>query len=110
MRLVISGEVSTHKTDVTLLRALARGHKWFDELLSGRASFARDIAAREGVSERFVRRLIPVAFLSPSIVEAIAEGRQPISLTAEALSRGIDISPDWDKQFAALGFDPRILT
>jgi hypothetical protein len=57
-----------------------------------------------------VRRLIPLAFLSPSIVEAIADGRQPVSLTAEALSRGIDIPGDWDKQFAALGFDQRIVT
>jgi site-specific DNA recombinase len=61
-------------------------------------------------NERFVRRLIPLAFLSPSIVEAIADGRQPISLTGEVLSRGIDIPPDWDKQTAALGFDPGILT
>jgi site-specific DNA recombinase len=57
-----------------------------------------------------VRRLTPLAFLSPTIAEAIAEGRQPVSLTAEALSRGIDISPDWQKQFAALGFDPGIVS
>ena len=105
MRLVIGGEVATPKTDWTLLKAVARGHKWFNEFISGRASFARDIAAREGVNERFVRRLLPLAFLSPTIVEAIAEGRQPISLTAEALSRGMDIPRDWDKQNALLGFD-----
>jgi hypothetical protein len=86
MRLVIGGEVATSKTDWTLLKAVARGHKWFNELISGRASFARDIAGREGVNERFVRRLLPLAFLSPSIVEAIADGRQPVSRTAEALS------------------------
>ena len=105
MRLVIAGEVSTPQTDWTLLKAVARGHEWFNELISGRASFARNIAAREGVSERFVRRLIPLAFHSPTIVEAIADGRQPVSLTAEALSRGMDIPGEWDKQFAALGFD-----
>jgi site-specific DNA recombinase len=110
LRLVIGGEVATSKTDWTLLKAVARGHKWFNELISGSASFAADIAAREGVNARFVRRLIPLAFLSPTIVEAIAEGRQPISLTNEALSRGLDISPDWDKQFAALGFDQTIVT
>jgi site-specific DNA recombinase len=110
MRLVIGGEVSTPKTDWTLLKAIARGHKWFEELVSGRATFAREIAAREGVNARFVRRLIPLAFLSPTIVEAIAEGRQPVSLTAEALSRGIEIPHDWDKQFAALGFEPGIVT
>jgi site-specific DNA recombinase len=107
MRLVIDADASTRKTDVALLRAVARGHKWFEELASGRATIAREIAAREGVDERFVRRLIPLAFLSPSIVEAIADGRQPVTLTKEALGRGgLDIPPDWGKQLAALGFDP----
>jgi site-specific DNA recombinase len=105
MRLVIGGGVSTQKTDPALLKAVARGHKWFEELVSGRAAFTREIAAREGVNERFVRRLIPLAFLSPAIVHAIAEGRHPADLTGEALSRGIDIPIDWAKQNAALGFD-----
>jgi hypothetical protein len=92
---------------MTLLRAVARGHKWFEQLVSGRATFAREIAAREGVNERFVRHLIPLAFLSPSIVEAIADGRRPVSLTKEALSRGLlDIPPAWDKQLLPLGFEP----
>ena len=67
--------------------------------------FTQDIAAREGVNERFVRRLIPVAFLSPAIVQAIAEGRQPADLTGEALSRGIDIPVEWVKQNTSLGFE-----
>ena len=105
MRLVIGGGVSTRKTDPTLLKAVARGHKWFNELASGRAVFTREIAAREGVNERFVRRLIPLAFLSPAIVQAITDGRHPADLTGEALSRGIDIPIEWTKQSAALGFD-----
>lgn len=105
MRLVISGGVSTRKTDPTLLKAVARGHKWFNELVSGRAIFTREIAARERVNERFVRRLMHLAFLSPAIVQAIAEGRQPADLTGEALSRGIDIPVDWSKQGTALGFE-----
>jgi site-specific DNA recombinase len=105
MRLVIGGGVSTRKTDPTLLKAVARGHKWFNQLVSGRAVFTREIAAREGVNERFVRRLIPLAFLSPAIVQTIAEGRQPADLTGEALSRGIDIPVEWAKQNTALGFE-----
>jgi len=103
MRLVIGGGVSTRKTDPTLLKAVARGHKWFNELVSGRAAFTREIAARERVNERFVRRLIPLAFLSPTIVQAISEGRHPADLTGEALSRGIDIPVEWAKQNATLG-------
>ena len=105
MRLVIGGGVSTRKTDPTLLKEVARAYKWFGELVSGRAVFTREIAARERVNERFVRRLIPLAFLSPAIVQAIAEGRQPADLTGEALSRGIDLPIEWAKQSAALGFE-----
>ena len=105
MRLVIGGGASTQKTDPTLLKAVARGHKWFNELVSGRAALTKEIAAREGVNERFVRRLVPLAFLSPTIVQAIAEGRHPADLTGEALSRGIDIPLEWTEQNAALGFE-----
>jgi site-specific DNA recombinase len=104
MRLVIGGGVSTRKTDPTLLKAVARAHKWFNEFASGEVSFTREIAAREGLNERFVRRLIPLAFLSPPIVRAIAEGRHPADLTGEALSRGVDIPVEWIKQNVALGF------
>ena len=105
MRLVIGDGISTRKTDPTLLKAIARGRKWFNELVSGRAVFTREIAEREEVNERFVRRLIPLAFLSPAIVQTIAEGRQPADLTGEALSRGIDIPVEWAKQNTALGFE-----
>lgn len=36
-------------------------------------------------------RLIRLAFLAPDIVEAIVEGRQPVNLTAEAVTRHIEI-------------------
>jgi len=48
MRLVIGGGVSTRKTDPTLLKAVARGHKWFNELVSGQAMFTQEIAAERG--------------------------------------------------------------
>jgi len=57
------------------------------------------------VNERFVRRLIPLAFLSPAIVQAISEGRQPADLAGEALSRGIEIPVEWVKQNMPLGFE-----
>ena len=61
--------------------------------------------SHQRVNGRFVRRLIPLAFLSPAIVQAIAEGRKPANLTGEALCRGINIPVEWAKQPAALGFD-----
>jgi site-specific DNA recombinase len=35
----------------------------------------------------YVARLLDLAFLPPTLVEAILEGRQPVDMTAEQLSR-----------------------
>ena len=73
-----AGSASTRQADPTLLKAVARGHKWFNELVSRSGDVhSRDRARESGSNERFVRRLIPLAFLSPAIVQAIAEGRHP---------------------------------
>ena len=51
---------------------------------------------------RYVGRLIRLAFLAPDIVESIVEGRQPPSLTAEAVSRHIEMPLEWGSQKTAL--------
>jgi hypothetical protein len=51
-----------------------------------------------------VRQRIQLAFLSPAIVGAIIEGRQPEGLTLTQLVTS-DIPLDWDEQWAALGFE-----
>ena len=47
---------------------------------------------------RYVGRLFRLAFLAPDVVEAIVEGRQPISLTAEAVTRNIEMPLEWRSQ------------
>ena len=103
MRLVIAGGFEhRRKTDPALFKAVARAHKWFEEITQGSdASFA-GIARREGVTSRYVRRLLPLAFLDPGIVEAISEGRQPPNLTAETLTRRTDLGSQWQAQREAL--------
>jgi hypothetical protein len=56
-------------------------------------------------SPRYVGRLIRFAFLAPVIVESIVEGRQPITLTAEALTRRIELPLSWSAQRAALNVE-----
>jgi hypothetical protein len=34
------------------------------------------LAKRDGISRRYIRRLVGLAFLSPQLVEAILQGRQ----------------------------------
>jgi DNA invertase Pin-like site-specific DNA recombinase len=88
--------------DLALLKAIARAHRWFDELSIAKARSLAQIAAREGLNVRYVGRLIRLAFLAPDIVESIIQGRQPAALTAEGLSRRIEIPLEWCAQKAAL--------
>jgi site-specific DNA recombinase len=98
-RLVIPGEeVAVPRTDPALLRALARGYQWFAELATGTAVSTKRIAAQEGVSESYVRHLVPLALLAPSIVESICAGRQGVCLSAERLKTQAGVPIEWDAQ------------
>src|ERR1035437_7481480 len=92
MRLVIQGSrAPAPLADLALIKAIARGRLWSDDLLAGRVASVAVIAKREGVLPNYVRRLIRLAFLAPKIVEAIAAGHQPPELTAKALTERIEL-------------------
>jgi len=99
IRLVIEGESArAARSDPALLKAIARGHRWFHELASGRTASIREIACREGLYDSYVKRLIPLALLAPDIVQSICAGSQPASLTAEALKHTAPLPLEWTKQ------------
>ncbi len=105
MRIVLEGDSMPSPVDLPLLKAVARARRWTDELTSGKVRSVGELGRREGIDGRSVRRLIPLGFLSPRIVEAIAEGRQPVELTVEALTRRIDLPLLWSAQEQALGIE-----
>ena len=84
-KLVLPGlaqEKHSSRCDPALIKAIARGRAWFEELATGRARSLQVLAKRDGISRRYIRRLISLAFLSPQLVEAILQGRQSVELTA----------------------------
>jgi hypothetical protein len=98
-RLVIPGEAAApSRSDPALLRALVRGYQWFGELASGKAMSTRQIATREGVSDSYVRHLVPLGLLAPTIVESICQGRQAVTLSAERLKAHADLPIEWSAQ------------
>ena len=72
------------RPDETLIRALARAHRWKRMLEDGKYWSAVEIAEAEGVTRSFVSRL-DAAVLGHR-PEAILDGRQPKSLELAALS------------------------
>ncbi len=98
-RLVIDDNgASKSRVDPALVKAIARGRRWFEDLITGRSLSIGDIAKREKVTDRFVSMLLPLASLSPRVIEGILEGTQPPDLTTEALIKRIDLPIEWVAQ------------
>ena len=85
--------------DKVLIRNIVKARGWFEALTRGE-SYA-EIAEREGVWKQRIQQMLPLAFLAPDIVQMIAEGRQPVALTCEALINA-DLPIDWADQRALI--------
>jgi len=68
-----------------VLRAVARAWSWRRQLESGAASTIQDIAAAEKVSDRFVSRMMRLAYLSPDVLEHLVIRRMPPALSLSDL-------------------------
>jgi site-specific DNA recombinase len=89
------------RCDPALLKAIARGRTWFEELATGRARSLQELVKRDGISRRYIRSLVGLAFLSPQLVEVILQGRQSVELTATRLIE-LDLPLDWTEQHRLL--------
>jgi site-specific DNA recombinase len=89
--------------DPVLLKEIRRAHRCFDALITGRVGSVAELASIERVSDRYVSSVLPLAFLAPEIIEAIAAGRQPAELTAHRLIRISICPPRGVLRSAALG-------
>jgi hypothetical protein len=96
-------ESKTSGWDPVLVKAIVRSRQWFDGLVSGEFRSLQEIAEAEGVTRRYITRLLPLAFLAPDIVSSVLAGTQPVQLTTEALTKEIDIPLGWDTQRSLLG-------
>ena len=105
IRLVVAPGVADERParrDESLIKAIARGHVWYERLVSGEVDSLRAIAEELRVTERYVSRIFRCAFLAPDIVEAILEGRQPPQLTVEKLRLGAPLL--WTEQRKSFRF------
>jgi site-specific DNA recombinase len=77
-----------------LLAAIAKARGSIEGLRFSRLTTLTEIADREGLGERHVRLLAPLAFAAPRLVVAIAAGNAPAVLTVTGLAQRLPDS--WD--------------
>lgn len=84
--------------DQTLVKALARAHRWQRMIEDGEYATLQDIAAAERINPSYVSRVLRLTLLAPDIIEAILDGPQQVTATLRSLM--IPFSPAWDEQRA----------
>lgn len=92
-----SAAIASSRIDRAMTSALIRAESWKRRLLSGEVESINVIAGAEGVSGAFIRRMIRPAFLAPDLKVEILDGRQPVGLTLEAVTRS-ELPLDWVEQ------------
>ena len=71
--------------DPHILKALGRAWSWRRKLESGEATTIHDIAKAENVTDRFVSRMMRLAYLPPSILEKLVIWQEPCAVSIKTL-------------------------
>ena len=83
-----------------LIRSIARGRQWLDEIVTSTTTDVADIAKLENCSFRHVNRTISMTFLAPALVKAAIEGTLPRGVGITNLR---DAPAEWSHQLERLG-------
>ena len=93
-----NGNTSHQKHDASLVQLIAKAHCYLASLTDGSGRNLTDVAKHYDTELSEVSRILPLAFLAPSITEAILTGRHPTSLTAQRLLRLSHLPLAWNEQ------------
>ncbi len=88
------------RIDNTLIKALARAHRWKKMLDEGRYGSVTELAAGEKLDRGYLGKILMLTLLAPDIVEAVLDGRQPAELGVHVLREGVPV--EWGEQRSAL--------
>jgi site-specific DNA recombinase len=86
-RLIIDSNLAPMRVDQSVIDLIAKAHLLFGKLTERPDISIADISKSFGVDRADVGRILPLAFLAPTIVEAILQGKQLQSLSPRNLAR-----------------------
>lgn len=95
--------VATTRGDPTLVKSLARAHRWKRLLESGRYASLRELARVENLGHTYLAKMLSLTLLAPDLIEAVLDGRDPMEFTLPWLLQPLPAS--WTEQRRALGWN-----
>lgn len=84
------------RVDSTLVKALARAHRWHRMLESGEHGSIAELATSERINPSYIARVLRLTLLAPEIVEVILDRHHPPELTIARLFRPFPV--EWSRQ------------
>jgi hypothetical protein len=88
------------RVDPHVLKAIARAWSWRRKLESGDAATIQDIAQAERVSDRYVGRILKLAYLAPGVLEKLLIQRMAPTVSLKDLTAAAELR--WAGQEAAI--------
>ena len=86
--------------DPHVLKAIAKAWSWRRKLESGAVGTISDIAQAEDISDRYVGRMLRLAYLAPAVLEKILIGRISPAVSLKDMSTAADMP--WGRQAEAV--------
>ena len=80
----------------TLIEAIAKAHRWQEQLESGEYPSIEDLANAVSVDRTYVGRMLRLTSLAPDIIEVILRGDEPDGISLTKLRRNLPVR--WEEQ------------
>ena len=77
--------------DPHVLKAIARAWSWRRKLESGAVGTISDIAQAEDISDRYVGRMLRLAYLAPAVLEKLLVRRVPPAVSIKDLAMAAEL-------------------
>ena len=91
-----TGITSRARIDNTMVKAIARAHRWKRMLDDGEYATVQELAVAEKINQSYLCRVLRLTLVAPDIVEAILDGRQPPGLQLDPLLAAFPV--EWQLQ------------
>ena len=84
------------RVDSTMVKAIARAHRWKGMLEGGEFATIHDLASTEKINPSYLSRILRLTLLAPDIVESVLNGRQPAGLQLDVMLTPFPM--EWHRQ------------
>ena len=96
---------ATSSFDLPLIRTIGKAFYWQKMIDTGEVANATELARRFRLEPGWVSEVLRMTRLSPDIIRAVLDGRQPRHLNLHALrGRQAEVPLDWESQRRDFGF------